>query len=241
MEVHHHTHHPKKWKEYFWEFFMLFLAVFCGFLAEIQVEHYVEGQREKQYMSSLLDDLKSDTAMLMVNIAERKNRVQMCDSLAYFFDGKLNPATNGRAYFYARTASIPCNLFPSDRTIQQLKNSGNLRLVRKISISNSIMLYDQNLRAANFEMSDEQFIRESYRQAVVKIFDGRVLNTMVNSSGVNPPKGNPPLFNIDKSNINELLGTAQYIKRIHLAQINRSVNLYNQASSLIKEIQSAYY
>jgi hypothetical protein len=34
MEVHHHTHasHGKKnWKSYFWEFLMLFLAVFCGF------------------------------------------------------------------------------------------------------------------------------------------------------------------------------------------------------------------
>jgi len=37
MEVHHHTHaghHQKKWSDYFWEFLMLFLAVFCGFLAE---------------------------------------------------------------------------------------------------------------------------------------------------------------------------------------------------------------
>ena len=40
MEVHAHTQpdfhqgkHRKKWTHYFWEFFMLFLAVFCGFLA----------------------------------------------------------------------------------------------------------------------------------------------------------------------------------------------------------------
>jgi hypothetical protein len=34
MEVHHHTlppHGKKNWKDYFWEFLMLFLAVFCGF------------------------------------------------------------------------------------------------------------------------------------------------------------------------------------------------------------------
>ena len=42
MEVHHHAHdpaephHKKNWKSYFWEFLMLFLAVFCGFLAEYQ-------------------------------------------------------------------------------------------------------------------------------------------------------------------------------------------------------------
>ena len=40
MEVHHHAHHgheKKTWKNYFWEFLMLFLAVFCGFLAEYQL------------------------------------------------------------------------------------------------------------------------------------------------------------------------------------------------------------
>ena len=38
MEVHHHSHTSrKKWMHYFWEFLMLFLAVFCGFLAEYQL------------------------------------------------------------------------------------------------------------------------------------------------------------------------------------------------------------
>ena len=32
MEVHHHSHHPKKWKEYVTEFLMLFLAVSMGFV-----------------------------------------------------------------------------------------------------------------------------------------------------------------------------------------------------------------
>ena len=46
MEVHHHAHlasgethtSRKKWTHYLWEFLMLFLAVFCGFLAENQRE-----------------------------------------------------------------------------------------------------------------------------------------------------------------------------------------------------------
>jgi hypothetical protein len=53
MEVHAHTHTPsppagragKKWTHYFWEFLMLFLAVFCGFLAEYQLEHKIESDR----------------------------------------------------------------------------------------------------------------------------------------------------------------------------------------------------
>jgi len=59
MEV-HHSHHPthkKKWTEYLLEFFMLFLAVFLGFVAENIREHSVECSREKQYMQSMVEDL----------------------------------------------------------------------------------------------------------------------------------------------------------------------------------------
>ena len=65
MEVHHHAHTArKKWTHYFWEFLMLFLAVFCGFLAEYQLEHKIEKDRAKQYVYSLYEDLKTDTARL---------------------------------------------------------------------------------------------------------------------------------------------------------------------------------
>jgi hypothetical protein len=40
---------------------MLFLAVFCRFLAENPWEHIVEGNRAKEYASLLLEDLKNDS------------------------------------------------------------------------------------------------------------------------------------------------------------------------------------
>jgi len=40
---------------------MLFLAVFCGFLAENLREHYVEHQRARQYAILLYADIKEDT------------------------------------------------------------------------------------------------------------------------------------------------------------------------------------
>ena len=71
MEVHAHSHTPrKKWTHYFWEFLMLFLAVFCGFLSENQREHYVEAQREKEYAKSLLSDMKEDTTEISGGITQ---------------------------------------------------------------------------------------------------------------------------------------------------------------------------
>jgi len=82
MEVHAHTHTPrKKWTHYFWEFLMLFLAVFCGFLAEYQLEHKIERDREKQFIKSLVSDLEKDTVNLNRYIKEHKFRFSLYDSL----------------------------------------------------------------------------------------------------------------------------------------------------------------
>ena len=75
MEVHAHTHTPrKKWIHYFWEFLMLFLAVFCGFLAEYQLEHKIEKERAKEYAKALYNDIVGDTAYLRNIIEETKKR-----------------------------------------------------------------------------------------------------------------------------------------------------------------------
>src|SRR5690349_21775228 len=101
MDVHHHTHHgKKKWTEYIWEFLMLFLAVFCGFLAEYQLEHKIEKDREKQFMISLVEDLKADTAMLAGNIKARQERVQMIDT--FFTLLYSSEQRRGEVYYLAR-------------------------------------------------------------------------------------------------------------------------------------------
>jgi len=63
MEVHHHSNPPgKKFKHYLWEFLMLFLAVFCGFLAENFRESLVTREKAQHYMESMVADLKADVA-----------------------------------------------------------------------------------------------------------------------------------------------------------------------------------
>ena len=64
MEVHKHPHdvtHKKKWGEYILEFIMIFLAVTLGFFAESYRENVSDRKRESEFMSSIINDLKSDT------------------------------------------------------------------------------------------------------------------------------------------------------------------------------------
>ena len=62
MEVHHHSHSPKKIKEYLTEFIMLFTAVTLGFFAENFREHQIEKHREIQYLKNIHLDLERDMA-----------------------------------------------------------------------------------------------------------------------------------------------------------------------------------
>src|SRR5690242_12039142 len=66
MEAHHphEPTHKKKWTEYLLEFFMLFLAIFLGFLAENFREHVAEKNRAKNLTSALIRDLGKDTTEL---------------------------------------------------------------------------------------------------------------------------------------------------------------------------------
>src|ERR1700761_8268174 len=61
MEVHHHPHVEKRsFKEYFLEFIMIFLAVTMGFFAESIRESISDSGKEKEYMVTMIEDLKKD-------------------------------------------------------------------------------------------------------------------------------------------------------------------------------------
>jgi hypothetical protein len=220
---------------------MLFLAVFCGFLAEYKLEHTIEHQREKQYMSSMAEDLVTDSAMYAENYRLRKSRIEMIDSLVAFMSRPVTGGYLNEAYYFARSISPPLNIFPNDRTIQQLKSSGNLRLIRNRDISNHIMAYDQKVRQVQFEMGDEVEIRAEYRILARKIFDTRVFQEMIKSDTISKPLGNPALFSTDPVLINEFIGALQYSKRVHQAQLIRSGELLEQSIQLRKLIITEYH
>jgi len=143
MEVHHHAHtERKKWTHYLWEFIMLFLAVFCGFLAENQREHYIEHQREKQYMRSLLEDLQTDTTT--INRVHRRAVAQLSflDSLIEL--GNRIPAKAddiNKLYFLQGNSTRFLNIHFEDGTSSQLKNAGGMRLIRKEEVARAIREY----------------------------------------------------------------------------------------------------
>ena len=142
MEVHAHTHtERKKFTHYLWEFLMLFLAVFCGFLAENQREHIVEHQREKKYMLSLMEDLKADTAFINNEIIDKWQKAMGLDSLIRNLYSKDVFSKQVEMYRQFRSYNPILTPLFNDQTIFQLRSSGNMRLIRNDSVITLISKY----------------------------------------------------------------------------------------------------
>ena len=142
MEVHAHSHTPrKKWTHYFWEFLMLFLAVFCGFLAENQREHMIEHRREKEYMRSLIEDLQTDTANLNGNMRLGHVVKTRLENLVTFLNTGSSKDSAVQLYKLNNQVGRVVNINFEDRTSSQLKNGGNMRLIRNKAVADSVRSY----------------------------------------------------------------------------------------------------
>lgn len=145
MEVHHHSHHPQKWKEYLSEFLMLFFAVFLGFMSEFYLEYRAERHKEHDYLVSMIEDLKADTAEIGAkNLAmnELMSAGNKLTQLAY----KENWTDADTDSIYLNSILLVTRLVTlnfTTGTIDQLKNAGGFRLIRNSEIVKKINEYEK--------------------------------------------------------------------------------------------------
>ena len=155
MEVQKHPHHvmhKKKWGEYLLEFFMLFLAVFLGFVAENIREASVERHQEKEYMRLMVEDLKKDTANINTMVTGNRILIMGLDSLLDLLSGpQQDQSIQRRTFIYSLKYTywyMPIQF--SELALTQLKSSGGFRLIKDKKITNAILQYDQGLDACKY-------------------------------------------------------------------------------------------
>ena len=174
MEVHKHPHHvthKKKWGEYLLEFFMLFIAVTAGFFAENYREHLSNNVKEREYMHSLIADLKSDTALI--------GKCIKYNTFNYMSDSSLidliNSPTDSLSFDnisdkFLRAGSFWVE-FNDPTTFELLKSTGDFRLIKNKLVLEDISRYYQRVsRDRIFRDEIQSQIQITYNMAD-KVFD----------------------------------------------------------------------
>jgi hypothetical protein len=245
MEV-HHPHHPthnKKWAEYLLEFLMLFFAVFLGFIAEYQLEHKIERDREREFIVTLISDLRKDTVNITSTIKHLKQKEVELDSLLTLLKLDNRNDYGSAIYYYGRKA-IRFQYFSSaDQTIQQMKNSGSFRLIKNGKAASKILDYYSDLTFLYYLQNNVDNRVREYSSMVYTIFNPYIFDSMVNkytNNIINKPTGNPALEKSSKADLNKASMNIHFLKIGYGALYINFNPLKNKATELITLLKKEY-
>jgi len=225
---------------------MLFLAVFCGFLAENQREHIVEHQREKQYMKSLLEDLQNDIADLKNDTAFWNLQFKRIDFIQKEIKKPLEKRNNLLLYSYSVYMRWYEKFIYHDRTIAQLKNSGNFRLIRNLVIADSLIEYDATINANLRDMeviSNDLWKNLNYLQN--KLFNTEYYAMPFKSFNLDSAvKVNEQPIEIRKGTddiVFEYVNQLDYFRGLNMARNATNEVLLNHANNLVGMLKKEYH
>jgi hypothetical protein len=259
MEVHHHPHVEKKgFKEYFLEFLMIFLAVTLGFFAENIREKLSDRNKEKEYVSSLLEDLKTDTASFNTAISANKLLIKGGDSVLNLLSANLrkrDSAELAMIYFFKYEIN---NVFAplTDRTISQLKNNGDMRLIKDKVVSDAILSYYNFETGLTSESNDIDICLRTDDNEANSIFNIKANRALYDSFMIATSFGpftsvyrakelltyhGPALSTYDPKIIAKFMADIDYHRGSMMAYAELLLRQNQYAGNLIKLIQTQYH
>ena len=222
---------------------MLFLAVFCGFLAENFREHLVEHQREKEFIKSMIADLQDDTAILRTSMSGIKSGAVLLDSLTIILGDKNYIKEMGdQLYYFGRVGPRLGTLSNNNRTFEQLKNSGGFRLIRNSEASNKIMDYYNSI--PKIRQLEDIYTKEfeEYKVVASKIFEPGIFRMMeMEYAQVKRGATNPPLRTYDPELLKELSFFAVYMNGSRKGLLMFEENLRKKGAELIAVLKNEYH
>jgi len=245
MEVHKHPHHvthKKKWSEYLLEFFMLFLAVFLGFLAENVREHRVERERGEGYVRSFREDLCKDTAAIVSGIRQLTASNAEGDSLRKMIQGSRTKLQSEIVKMYQYNINaLGGFLIPfTDRTEAQLKNSGGMRLITHKKIADGIVDYWSGKEGLQNIDKDFKDLRLKARERSYFIFDNKFYPDDMKPGAAPAIRDNAQLLTNDYAALAEFGNRVNHIKNISIIYIRLLKAQHAKADSLVRVIDNEF-
>ncbi len=196
---------------YFFEFFMMFLAVFLGFVAENLRERLAEKKQERVYMKNMLEDLRADLVLYRKYSENNKVVFELIDTLVQLIKSPERKQHITKLAYTARMI-LPTfkQLVPTERTYEQMKSSGNLRLITNQVVANSTSYYYYSVSELKKYNESIMVWAADYENEMGKIFDGELLLKIIKEKKEIPADA-AALLTDDPVVLNALINSAQYV------------------------------
>ena len=125
----------------------------------------------------------------------------------------------------------------TDRTIQQLKNSGGMRLLRNRSVSDGIVDYDSKVRTIFIAQEQLNNIGLTYGLEKSKLFQARLID--ISNKGFQNP--GIPLLTQQQNDIEGFYNNMQDQKQFFTYLKRLDMDLLSKGTSLIDFIKKEYH
>jgi hypothetical protein len=196
---------------YFFEFFMMFLALYLGFLAENLRERQVEKKQERVYMQNMLEDLRAD--IVLYNNYTKNNKIvfELIESLIQLIKSPERKQHITKLAYTARMV-LPQfkQLFFTERTYEQMKSSGTLRLISSPEVAISTSYYYYSVSELKKYNDSIMVWATDYGNEMGKIFDAELLLKIIKEKAEIPADATA-LLTEDPVVLNSLITSAQYL------------------------------
>lgn len=157
-------------KRYVFEFIMLFLAVFLGFLAENARENVAEKQHAIELAKSFYEELRSDSISAAVKVQGRVRKEQAIEyMIAFFKDSSLTSSSKQLSvnFIWAITARTPTIFTPRTVVLEQLKSSGSLRYFKNKELQRLIGDLSVSIDYIKARQEYENSIFQTYMEPIM--------------------------------------------------------------------------
>jgi len=178
-------------------------------MAESLRENINNKERLHKYIGSIISDLNGDLKMYDQSLDLNRVHQQMIDSIVKVLHEGGGDVS--RTYQMARNLTMGSSIvFPNTKTFEQMKSSGDMRLIKRQFIADSIGNYYQWTKKFDY-WSDLQKQRiTDVIEMGASVFDANIFFGIIKEPGINHVPGNASLITHNTSTINNAIMKYQY-------------------------------
>lgn len=223
------------------------VLVVVGILIALQINNWNEANKESQleakFMRSLHEDLQADTTNLndLINRYEQQNK-QLDTVLTLYHT--LEKGYNEVLWRNLYSTINYRNFIYTDRTITQLKSTGDLKLIHDRTLTNDIIEYDSYVyKLLTYYYTDLEFYYKLNNQSYFELIDYESFENDAKVQTIDEMENNGKNYLLlsDKASLGKFNNGIRHFKYDLELIKNYEIEIKTHAVELMKKIEDSYH